>query len=1332
MSAMRRRRLSEAKVTEEPHAARAPQGQQNQLINDSAMTGALALGTMSFAVHVAIDCLCRPNTDVPDLPLLIVANVLMFISSPFAHYSAMWTVPGYDIWQPFKGGDTFIFLQMLGWLFYSTWLITAGIILNSKVSVMNLPFTYGSGFLSFVGFLGFVATVLVVMSPSQFEQNTSWVFPWGNLVRRRKESLLSVVLATSCFLTIVLLDIQIDSTYVRRYGAHFTFYSALGFCGACVLTHASIGMSVHAPHYKLWQPFQGGVRFVLAQCIGWAGFSTALYISLNLEVISLPQGTPSLLGWLYLLSFCTLLYSVELFEANNPVFVIWTGERLAAFMLSLVGTGLFVLIEILGIYYGPYQSPPISYFNLALMGGALSFTLPVITQYLATRQQEGYYFFMPFIGGVKFVTLQAFGWTLYACTLIVWLLYMINPNTWKHVFSVGIFSFVCEACILLSPNFFEPDTVPRDREQFLYGELILSTLLATGGGALFYIVDITVGTLFPRHQVLAIAVAATTTAPVIAQFCGRRAHASFKAIQPFEGGAEFVALQSIGWTIYAVMLLFYCILLLNFETLINSFNSPWLTICGVIGMLPWMIIIGSIKYYQDSASLVVSDIQVALSFSKDAVLPDEMISQLDSLVDKIDSTEVKEILCSLTEQCVAQKEKRKTHAPHSQQSHPITTLIATGISVISLFLCVLADILMAILPPDAHNVSSIIFAAGCILGSLPPVLVHCKTGPSKYSQYKLWQPFRGGFNFVLLQTLGWCLYSLTIGFACILLFGKMQDAEGPQIFGLNSLTTLLGTGSYCVILLSLSHFENDRDAVTHCGKDSFLQRNAEWTVSLLMTTASTSMFMAISAVKTRWGGLFSVAPVFFLSGLALFASIPLMYIAVRKSRLNRPNEDLRDDTGTEVFGWVMYGLQAALATMFVCQTALTVLPLRLLTPLLAICTAIVLVGQAGFYLVIFWNEGRTLSTAFHDALMEVAANTITMGMYLLPVLLYVVWLALCFGFRQSPGSTYFFVYMHLVTFSHLHPPAMMLVRVGCFVSVLFGCFNLYSTGDIETLIWTSVAMLYTTTYKDDHITGAKTWKAATEAAWMWDLMGRYFGLSVKTDKQDASKTLKEELMAQGPLLFGFHPHGIYPFTCVYGCLHSEWQEKVGITPSVHAASVIFGPPMMRELVMMLGGRDVSRRALDLQLKQGGAALLVPGGQAEMRESSSSSPHMTLVRKHKGFVRLAIQHGASLVPVFSFGEHELMDNIYLPEIQKWFIRKLGFGYPHFPYGRMFLPVPRRRKVTLVVGRPIPVTRIEQPTQAEIDAVHLQYYTALKDMFERHKKECGSADLTLRFI
>ena len=60
----------------------------------------------------------------------------------------------------------------------------------------------------------------------------------------------------------------------------------------------------------------------------------------------------------------------------------------------------------------------------------------------------------------------------------------------------------------------------------------------------------------------------------------------------------------------------------------------------------------------------------------------------------------------------------------------------------------------------------------------------------------------------------------------------------------------------------------------------------------------------------------------------------------------------------------------------------------------------------------------------------------------------------------------------------------------------------------------------------------------------------------------------------------------------------------------------------------------------------------------------------VLRKRLGFIRLAIKHGASLVPVFSFGENEVYDQLDNAKGSKVFMYQkkmqamLGFTMPLF--------------------------------------------------------------------
>ena len=64
------------------------------------------------------------------------------------------------------------------------------------------------------------------------------------------------------------------------------------------------------------------------------------------------------------------------------------------------------------------------------------------------------------------------------------------------------------------------------------------------------------------------------------------------------------------------------------------------------------------------------------------------------------------------------------------------------------------------------------------------------------------------------------------------------------------------------------------------------------------------------------------------------------------------------------------------------------------------------------------------------------------------------------------------------------------------------------------------------------------------------------------------------------------------------------------------------------------------------LLSGRSVLLVPGGIGEMFENSGSGTEVLKVCGRKGFVRIAIQTGAQIVPCYTFGNWELFEVLLL--------------------------------------------------------------------------------------
>ena len=77
-------------------------------------------------------------------------------------------------------------------------------------------------------------------------------------------------------------------------------------------------------------------------------------------------------------------------------------------------------------------------------------------------------------------------------------------------------------------------------------------------------------------------------------------------------------------------------------------------------------------------------------------------------------------------------------------------------------------------------------------------------------------------------------------------------------------------------------------------------------------------------------------------------------------------------------------------------------------------------------------------------------------------------------------------------------------------------------------------------------------------------------------------------------------------------------------------------PIVRHLWWWLGARPASRRVISDILKSGYSCALTPGGVRELEYMRPGS-EVAFLTERLGFVKLAIQHGAPLIPVFAFGQ-----------------------------------------------------------------------------------------------
>lgn len=253
----------------------------------------------------------------------------------------------------------------------------------------------------------------------------------------------------------------------------------------------------------------------------------------------------------------------------------------------------------------------------------------------------------------------------------------------------------------------------------------------------------------------------------------------------------------------------------------------------------------------------------------------------------------------------------------------------------------------------------------------------------------------------------------------------------------------------------------------------------------------------------------------------------------------------------------------------------------------------------------------------------------------------------------------------------------------------------------------------------------------------WDNYARYFPAQLH-------KT--SELNPKEQYVFAVHPHGIVSAGIWANILLQGSGAFQRLFPALklRAATlpINFKIPIWREFVLSLGLIESSRESISAALGSGSSVLIVPGGAKEALYAKPDDDYYLTLKSRKGFVRLAMMHGCSLVPVFSFGENEIYGQAgsspgsYIRRLQDYLYSKVGIAFPLlrgrgiFNYDFGLLPF--RSPIHTVVGAPIRIAKNPNPTAEDINRVHESYIEALGELFEKHRAAYGDAHRNLVII
>jgi hypothetical protein len=232
-------------------------------------------------------------------------------------------------------------------------------------------------------------------------------------------------------------------------------------------------------------------------------------------------------------------------------------------------------------------------------------------------------------------------------------------------------------------------------------------------------------------------------------------------------------------------------------------------------------------------------------------------------------------------------------------------------------------------------------------------------------------------------------------------------------------------------------------------------------------------------------------------------------------------------------------------------------------------------------------------------------------------------------------------------------------------------------------------------------------------SWIWGVWREYFDFAY----DDTS--FKGKLKDDARYIFFEFPHGIFPMgEFISASVIREITPNKMICGS--GANVVFMFPVMRQIMAWIGTKPAGKEYFSQTFEEGNYAAVIPGGIAEMYLVDKNNKEVeSIYFKNRGnTVKMAIQQGANIIPVFFFGNTQLFSVIGSNNWLAKLSRKLKASIVFF-YGRNYLPVPYRHPLKMISGEIVEVKQIDNPSEQEIQEIMEKVIKSIQDVYEKKK-------------
>uniref|UniRef100_A0A7R9YEL6 Acyltransferase n=1 Tax=Pinguiococcus pyrenoidosus TaxID=172671 RepID=A0A7R9YEL6_9STRA len=232
--------------------------------------------------------------------------------------------------------------------------------------------------------------------------------------------------------------------------------------------------------------------------------------------------------------------------------------------------------------------------------------------------------------------------------------------------------------------------------------------------------------------------------------------------------------------------------------------------------------------------------------------------------------------------------------------------------------------------------------------------------------------------------------------------------------------------------------------------------------------------------------------------------------------------------------------------------------------------------------------------------------------------------------------------------------------------------------------------------------------------------------------REIQETSDEEILQMAdkrPVIIVQMPHGVIAFGGICGAVYPGRHKGIMPRFPTAVASILTKLPLLKHTMGIFGLIEASKPSLERRLKKGGSFVLYTGGIAELFLCTPEEEKLFLMQR-KGFIKLALRSNAEVVPVFLFGNTEVLHAFKHPVLEQ-LSRSLQMSMTWI-WGRWGLPVPLQKQIVYCRGSPIGLPHIPKPTEEDVNKWHAVFCDEVRRLFEEYKGKTDYGHKSLVFV